>query len=141
MSNARLLSKLFPLNPLVALVSKLVNVSALDPNVTTLNNIAAQGALPAGTVLDFAGATAPTGYILCTGQILSSATYPDLFAAIGTQYNLGGEAAGQFRVPDLRGRVVAGLDCTGGIRIPRLLALPWFWRMPSLSRPRRFLTT
>jgi microcystin-dependent protein len=57
---------------------------------------------------------------LCYGQTLPRATYPDLFAVVGTTYNTGGEAGTVFRLPDLRGRTVAGIDNMGGIDAGRL---------------------
>lgn len=67
--------------------------------------------VPPGTILDFAGSTAPAGFCLCDGQALSRTIYADLFAILGTTYGDGGLGADQFthfRVPDLRGRVTAG---------------------------------
>lgn len=66
-------------------------------------------AAPTGTVTAFAGSTAPTGYVLCDGSEYSESTESSLFAVIGSTYNTGGETANHFRVPDLRGRVVAGM--------------------------------
>ena len=65
--------------------------------------------IPTGTVSAFAGSAAPTGYALCDGSEYSETTEAALFAVISTTYNTGGETANHFRVPDLRGRVVAGL--------------------------------
>jgi microcystin-dependent protein len=65
--------------------------------------------IPTGTVSAFAGATAPTGYALCDGSEYSETTEAALFAVLGSTYNTGGETANHFRVPDLRGRVVAGM--------------------------------
>lgn len=82
----------------------------------TLNNVT-----PVGAVLDFAGATAPTGWLLCYGQTLnasSSPEYQDLFDVIGNTY--GGTNNTNFKVPDLRGRVVAGQDDMGGTSANRL---------------------
>jgi microcystin-dependent protein len=64
--------------------------------------------VPTGTVSAFAGSDAPTGYALCDGSEYSESTEAALFAVIGSTYNTGGETANHFRVPDLRGRVVAG---------------------------------
>lgn len=65
-----------------------------------------------GTVLPFAGTAAPTGWLLCYGQSLLRADYPNLFTAIGTTY---GAADGtHFNVPDLRGRSPIGKDDMGG---------------------------
>lgn len=42
----------------------------------------------------------PDGWFLCDGTEYDSALYPELFAAIGTAYNTGGETLGFFRVPN-----------------------------------------
>lgn len=75
---------------------------------------------PPGTVTPFAGATAPDGWLICNGQALSSATYPELFAVLGMTYGNGssginGGAGKNFNVPDLRGEFVRGLDEGRGI--------------------------
>lgn len=45
----------------------------------------------AGTIIDFAGTTAPTGYLACpfAATNISRTTYADLFAAIGTTWGVG----------------------------------------------------
>lgn len=74
-----------------------------------------------GAVLPFAGANAPSGWILCAGQVLSRTTYAELFSAIGTTYGAGdGETT--FNIPDCRGRVIAGRDDMGGTAANRLTA-------------------
>jgi microcystin-dependent protein len=70
-----------------------------------------------GQVSIFAGATIPTGWLLCDGSLLNRADQPALFTAIGAAYNIGGEATTQFRLPDCRGRVIAMLDGGTG-RLP-----------------------
>ena len=62
---------------------------------------------PPGTMTMFAGATAPTGYLLCDGSSYSTTTYPALFAVIGYTY---GGAGNTFNVPDMRGRVPDGVS-------------------------------
>lgn len=80
--------------------------------------------IPAGTGVDFYGAVAPDGWFLCDGSLKLRADYPDLFTAIGTAYNIGsgGEDSTNFRLPDARGRVNAGLDNMGGSAAGRLTA-------------------
>lgn len=76
--------------------------------------------LPTGIVVPFGGATAPSGWLLCDGSQVSQTTYAKLFSLIGTTYNIGGETAGMFRVPDLRGRTVIGVGSGAGLT-PRTL--------------------
>ena len=73
---------------------------------------AKENIVPAGTIHLYAGATAPTGFLLCQGQTVSRNTYPTLFAAIGTNYGAG-DGATTFGIPDLRGRVAVGRATSG----------------------------
>ena len=73
------------------------------------NGAVAQGGLdgtPPGVVNAYAGANPPPGYLMADGSEVSRAQYPLLFQAIGTTY--GSSSSTTFRLPDLRGRVVAG---------------------------------
>jgi microcystin-dependent protein len=63
--------------------------------------------IPPGSITDFAGDTAPSGWLLCQGQSVTVAAYPALHAAIAYKY--GGSGA-NFNVPDLGGRVTAGKE-------------------------------
>ncbi len=58
-----------------------------------------------GTVLDFAGTTAPDGWLMCFGQAVSRTTYANLFAKIGTIYGAG-DGSTTFNLPDCRGRAL-----------------------------------
>ena len=70
-----------------------------------------QSGNPAGTVIQFAGVSAPNGYLACDGASLLRADYVDLFAAIGTTH---GAADGtHFNVPDMRGLFVRGAGSHG----------------------------
>lgn len=80
-----------------------------------------QAGAPVGSILDFAGATAPASWFLCAGQAVSRADYPALFAVIGTTYGVGNGST-TFNIPDLRGRVTAGKDDMGGADAARLNA-------------------
>jgi microcystin-dependent protein len=77
---------------------------------------AAATGLPTGALMPYAGATAPTGYLLCDGSSVSSSTYLALHAVISNTY--GGSAytgAGglSFNLPDLKGRMPIGSMGTG----------------------------
>jgi microcystin-dependent protein len=68
--------------------------------------------VPTGTLLDFAGATPPTGYLLCDGSSYSTTTYSGLFSTIS--YTWGGSGV-SFNVPDLRGRTTIGAGSGTGL--------------------------
>ena len=55
---------------------------------------------PTGSVTMYAGATVPTGWLACDGSLVSTTTYPGLYAAIGTAF---GSGSGTFGLPDMRG--------------------------------------
>tara|TARA_B100001287_G_scaffold101106_1_gene85060 strand:+ start:31074 stop:33101 length:2028 start_codon:yes stop_codon:yes gene_type:complete len=62
--------------------------------------------IPVGTVVPFAGTTAPSGWLLCDGSSQLRTTYSTLFTSIGTTY--GADTSQTFNLPDLRGRGVVG---------------------------------
>jgi microcystin-dependent protein len=68
------------------------------------------GLLPAGIVSPFAGASPPSGWLLCNGQSIATSSYGVLFAAIGYVY--GGSGA-NFNVPDMRQRFPLGKADSG----------------------------
>ena len=70
--------------------------------------------MPVGCVIPFAGAAAPTGWLLCQGQAISRTTYAQLFSVIGTTYG-SGDGSTTFNLPDMRGRVAVGSDANLGI--------------------------
>lgn len=64
---------------------------------------------PAGMVVAFTGTTPPANWLLCQGQEVSRVTYASLYAVIGTKYGAGNGLT-TFNLPDLRGRVVVGMN-------------------------------
>lgn len=69
--------------------------------------------LPPGTSLEGHWTAAPSGFLLEDGSVVLRATYPALFAVLGTRYNTGGETSLQFRLPDSRGRVAVAKSASG----------------------------
>lgn len=67
--------------------------------------------LPSGLIFPYGGSAAPTGYLLCDGTAVSRTTYADLFAVCGTSYG-SGDGSTTFNLPNLKGRVLVGLDST-----------------------------
>lgn len=80
----------------------IVKVDRVNHTVEWLNT-------PAGTVLAFAGATIPNGYLVCQGQAISRSTYSKLFAAIGTTHGVGNGTT-TFNLPDVGGRSIYGRE-------------------------------
>jgi microcystin-dependent protein len=64
----------------------------------------ANGAVPAGAIMDFAMDTPPTGWLECTGAAVSRTTYADLFAAVSTRWGAG-DGSTTFNLPPDRYRV------------------------------------
>lgn len=63
--------------------------------------------IPIGQLNSFAGATAPTGWLLCDGTAVSRTTYAALYSVIGDTYG-SGDGSTTFNVPDLRRRTPIG---------------------------------
>ncbi|AXH70152.1 tail protein [Microbacterium phage KaiHaiDragon] len=61
-----------------------------------------------GEMKVWGGVSAPSGWLLVQGQSLLIASYPDLYAVLGTRF--GGNGTTTFNLPDLRGRVIVGQD-------------------------------
>lgn len=66
-------------------------------------------AVPVGTVIDYAGASAPEDYLLCDGATYPVVQFPQLAQVLGGRFRFGD----MFRVPDLRGRVSVMADGSG----------------------------
>lgn len=77
-------------------------------------------AVPTASVSAFAGSSAPSGWLFADGSQVSRATYPKLFASIGTTYG-SGNGSTTFNLPDLRGEFIRGLDRGRGIDPSRAL--------------------
>lgn len=58
-----------------------------------------------GLIFPWTTATAPSGYLLCSGAVVSRTTYADLFAVIGTTFG-SGDGSTTFGIPDLRGKQI-----------------------------------
>lgn len=69
---------------------------------------------PPGAVIYFAMQAAPTGWLACSGQAVSRATYANLFIAIGTTFGIG-DGVATFTLPDLRGEFIRGWDNSRGV--------------------------
>lgn len=68
--------------------------------------------VPVGSIMPYAGATAPNGWELCDGGQLGRVTHKGLFDIIGTTYGAG-DGSTTFNKPDLRQRFPLGLAASG----------------------------
>jgi len=64
---------------------------------------------PIGLILPFGSDTPPEGYLLCDGDTIAIADYPELFSVVGHSFGGSGD---DFFVPDLRGKTV--ISFSGG---------------------------
>ena len=94
--------------------------STLPVQMDTSGNLLLQAiqGVPTGSVSDFAGSSAPIGWLLCDGTSYSTTTYATLFAVIGYTFGGGG---GSFNVPNAQGRSSIGAGTGSGLS-PRTLA-------------------
>ena len=92
--------------------------------------LSGNGSVPVGTILDYAGSSAPKYWYLCYGQAVSRTTYSALFAIIGTTYG-SGDGSTTFNLPDLRGTAIFGVDNMGGSASGRLTSA-YFGSDPTL---------
>lgn len=76
--------------------------------------------MPAGSIISFAGATSPDGFLICDGSAVSRTAYANLFAVIGTTYGAGNGTT-TFNLPDLRGEFIRGADAGRGVDPGRAL--------------------
>jgi microcystin-dependent protein len=107
MSKASVLS-LYGLSSFGPSGSVLVSTGTLTPpTFTPISYI-----VPSGTILDYAGTTAPSGFLECDGSNVSRITYSDLFTAVGTTWG-NGDGVNTFTLPDLRRRTLVGRGGTG----------------------------
>lgn len=91
----------------------------LDPTKGPQALIDALSGSDVGFIKEYAGASIPSGYLLCDGGAVSRVTYAALFAVIGVTFGVG-DGVNTFNVPDKRGRAGYGTgtgDATGATTV------------------------
>jgi microcystin-dependent protein len=66
-----------------------------------------------GLIQMYGGSTAPTGWLLCDGSLVSKTAYAALYALLGSTF--GAETTTQFYLPDMRGRSPLGSGTGSGL--------------------------
>ena len=88
------------------------NLAIMAGNVGTTGVISgASGGTIAGELKMWPTATAPTGYLLCNGALVSRTTYAGLFAVVGTTYGPG-DGSTTFNLPNFKDRMPVGAGNT-----------------------------
>ena len=80
---------------------------------STAKSVGAMYAGITGEIKMFGGQYEPEGWVFCDGSAYdggSSTAYKNLYDVITTTYGNGGGGSNMFNVPDMRGRVPAGMD-------------------------------
>jgi microcystin-dependent protein len=88
------------------------NFAILAANVSSSGVISGyNGGTITGELKMWPTATAPVGYLLCNGDLVSRTTYADLFAVIGTTYGAGDNTS-TFALPNFTNRMPIGAGAT-----------------------------
>lgn len=91
--------------------NKVVNLADGSADADAVNkgqlDAAVVDAFPAGVMMAYGGAAAPSLWLMCDGTAVSRTTYSALFAAIGTAYGVG-DGSTTFNLPDLRDKYPIG---------------------------------
>jgi len=98
----------------------IINTVTIDDSSITNTNMGANiqiggsdlsstllSAAPIGTILNYAAATAPLGWLICDGSAISRTTYVNLFTAISTAWGVG-DGSSTFNLPNLQGAFLRG---------------------------------
>ena len=85
------------------------NIADVNANVESVGKQVAQWVL-IGEVKQYFGATIPDKYLLCNGQEIAQADYPELYAVIGSLECCQSGNVGMFKVPDLQDRFLQGAN-------------------------------
>lgn len=100
--------------PSSALGSGTPSASKILRGDRTWGDLPVDAVLPPGVVAHFAMNTAPSGWLKANGALVSRTTYAALFAVIGTTFGAG-DGSTTFKIPDLRGEFLRGLDDGRGV--------------------------
>lgn len=88
------------------------NLAIMAGNVGTTGVISgASGGTIAGELKMWPTGTAPTGYLMCDGALVSRTTYAILFAVVGTTYGPG-DGSTTFNLPNFKDRMPIGAGTT-----------------------------
>lgn len=67
---------------------------------------------PTGAITQYAGSSAPSGWLICDGSPIDRTDFAALFAIVGSTYG-NGNGVDTFNIPDMRGKVAVGKAASG----------------------------
>lgn len=67
-----------------------------------------------GMIIEYGGATAPDGWLICDGSAVSRSTFSELFAVVSTSFGLG-DGSTTFNLPNMKGRSPIGIGTASGL--------------------------
>lgn len=92
---------------------KNMHIESIDVGLIKQHGIALIDSTPVGSIMPYAGVSAPSGWLLCDGSSKSRSEYAELFSILQTTY--GSLNATSFNVPDLCGRTIIGVGTGAGL--------------------------
>lgn len=103
---------------LFALFAKNDDLHEVDDRLTAAITALASAIQPflvkTGTIETWSTNVCPAGYLECSGQAVSRATYAGLFNVVGISFGAG-DGSTTFNLPDLRGEFIRGWDHGRGV--------------------------
>lgn len=91
----------------------ITNGKSLVADSTQSAGVAWKQVVPPGVIQQYAGTTAPAGYLMCDGGTVSYNTYGALATVLGTTYGPITGGGDLYRLPDLKGKVPVGKAASG----------------------------
>ena len=76
------------------------NPVSVKLGIISSQNTSMPSAMPVASIVSYAGASAPQGFLICDGSLVSKTTYGDLFAILGSTY--GTATSTQFYLQNLQ---------------------------------------
>ena len=97
----------------ILIYGKDVNTGTIS-QLQSINNVllisgGSGSSAPIGSITQYAGLSAPSGWLICNGSAIDRTTYSALFTVISTTYGIG-DGSTTFNIPNLSGRVPVGLN-------------------------------
>ncbi|MFZ5582008.1 MAG: phage tail protein [Pseudomonadota bacterium] len=119
----------------MSLVARVVAViQTIGADIKALQAASNGAGIPTGAIAYFPSTTAPAGWMKTNGALLNRAAYPELYAYAVASGNMAasdaawqagqfspGDGSTTFRIPDLRGEFLRGLDDGRGVDTGRAI--------------------